>query len=127
TLLAGFRPAAVPAPASGPPIHQLRRSHGEPQPGWIHAVSGQLLAGPQGAFYLACALALLTLAVIVVVHKPVVGLWALAVVFATEDATPIPLDTSLLRAGSTHVYPADVLSIVLLLATAVFAIRRPPP
>ncbi len=90
-------------------------------------MSGQLLAGPQGLFYLACALILLAAAVIVVVLKPVLGLWALAAVFATEDATPVPLDTSLLRAGGTHVYPADVLSVVLLLATLVFMIRRPPP
>ncbi len=90
-------------------------------------MSGQLLAGPQGFFYLACALILLASAVIVVVLKPVLGLWALAAVFATEEATPIPLDTSLLRAGATHLYPADVLSVVLLLATLVFLIRRPPP
>lgn len=90
-------------------------------------MSGQLLTGPQGAFYLACALTLLALAVVAVVHKPAVGLWALVIVFATEDATPIPLDTSLLQAGGTHVYPADVLSVVLLLAAVVFAIRRPPP
>jgi hypothetical protein len=90
-------------------------------------MTGQLLAGPQGLFYLACALTLLAFAVIVVALKPVLGLWALAAVFATEDATPIPLDTSLLRTGSTHIYPADVLSVVLLLATVVFVIRRPPP
>lgn len=86
-----------------------------------------LLAGPQGSFYLACALILLTLAVILVVLKPVLGLWMLAVLYATEEATPVPLDTSVLRSGSTHIYPADVLSVVLLLATLVFVIRRPPP
>jgi hypothetical protein len=90
-------------------------------------MSGQLLAGPQGFFYLACALILLAVAVIAVVLKPVLALWGLAAVFATEAATPVPLDTSLLRAGGTHIYPADVLSVVLLLATLVFLIRRPPP
>lgn len=90
-------------------------------------MSGQLLAGPQGVFYLACVLVLLTLAVVMVVLKPVVALWALALAFATENATPVPLDTSVLQAGSTHIYPVDVLSVVLLLATVIFIIRQPPP
>lgn len=86
-----------------------------------------LLAGSQGLFYLACALILLALTVILIVLKPVLGLWMLAALYATEEATPVPLDTSVLHSGSTHVYPADVLSVVMLLATLVFVIRRPPP
>lgn len=90
-------------------------------------MTGGLLAGPQGDFYLACALILLAVAVFAVVLKPMLALWALAVLFAAEQATPVPLDASLLRAGGTHVYPFDVLSVVMLLATVIFLIRRPPP
>lgn len=90
-------------------------------------MTGQLLSSPQGIFYLACALVLLSVAVLAVVVKPVLALWALGAVFATEVATPIPLDMSLLKAGSTHIYPLDVLSVVMLLATVIFLIQRPPP
>jgi len=89
---------------------------------------GQLGAGgPQAIFYVACAVILLAAAVLAVVLKPVLALWALAVVFAAELATPVPLDASLLRAGGTHVYPADVLIVVMLIAAVIHLIERPPP
>jgi hypothetical protein len=90
-------------------------------------VIGQLLGSPETAFYAACALLLLTVAVIAVVLKPALALWALAVLFLTEYATPVPLDTSLVKAGTTHIYPADAVAVVLLIATAIFLIRQPPP
>ena len=64
---------------------------------------------------------------VAVVLKPVLALWALAVLFLTEFATPVPLDTSLVKAGTTHIYPADALAVVLLIATAINLIRQPPP
>jgi hypothetical protein len=90
-------------------------------------VIGQLLGSPETAFYAACALLLLTVAVIAVVLKPALALWALAVLFLAEYATPVPLDTSLVKAGTTHIYPADAVAVVLLIATAIFLIRQPPP
>jgi hypothetical protein len=90
-------------------------------------VIGQLLGSPETAFYAACALLLLAVAVVAVVLKPALGLWALAVLFLIEFATPVPLDTSLVRAGSTHIYPADAVAVVLLIATAIYLIRQPPP
>jgi hypothetical protein len=87
----------------------------------------QLLANPETPFFVACALLLLAVAVIAVVLKPVLALWALAVLYAAESATPVPLDASLLKTGSTHIYPADALAVVLLIATAVNLVRRPPP
>ena len=88
---------------------------------------GQLLGSPETAFYAACALLLLAVAVVAVVLKPAVALWALAILFLTEFATPIPLDTSLVKAGSTHIYPADAVAVVLLIVTAIYLIRQPPP
>ncbi len=88
---------------------------------------GQLLGSPETAFYAVCALLLLAVAVVAVVFKPAIALWALAVLFLTEYATPIPLDTSLVRAGSTHIYPADAVAVVLLIVTASYLIRQPPP
>ncbi len=90
-------------------------------------MTGQLLAGPQTAFYAACAVLLLAVTVVAVVLKPALALWALAVLFWTEFATQIPLDTSLVRAGTTHIYPADALAVLLLIATVIHLIRRPPP
>jgi hypothetical protein len=90
-------------------------------------VIGQLLGSPQTAFYAACALLLLAVAVVAVVLKPALALWALAVLFLIEFATPVPLDTSLVKAGTTHIYPADVVAVVLLIATAIYLIRQPPP
>lgn len=88
---------------------------------------GQLQGSPQTAFYAACALLLLAVAVVAVVFKPALGLWALAVLFLTESATTLPLDTSLVKAGTTHVYPTDAVAVVLLMATAIYLIRQPPP
>ena len=92
---------------------------------------GQLLASPETAFYAACAVLLLAVAVVAVVLKPALALWALAALFLIEDATPVPLDTSLapngIGAGSTHIYPADALIAVMLIATVIHLIRRPPP
>lgn len=90
-------------------------------------MTGLLASGPQAAFYVAAALVLLAVAVSAVVLRPVIALWALAAVFAAELATPVPLDTSLLHAGGTHIYPLDLLSVVMLLATVIFLIRQPPP
>jgi hypothetical protein len=90
-------------------------------------VIGQLLGSPETAFYAVCALLLLAVAVVAVVLKPAIALWALAVLFLTEFATTIPLDTSLVKAGSTHIYPADAVAVVLLIVTAVYLIRQPPP
>ena len=88
---------------------------------------GQLLGSPETAFSAACALLLLAVAVVAVVLKPALALWALAVLFLTEFATPVPLDTSLVKAGTTHIYPADAVAMVLLIATAIYLIRQPPP
>lgn len=88
---------------------------------------GKVLANPEIAFYAACALLLLAGAVAAMVLKPVLALWALAYLYATEYAVPVPLDTSLVKAGSTHIYPADALAAVLLIAAAINLIRRPPP
>ena len=88
---------------------------------------GQLLGSPETAFYAMCALLLLAVAVVAVVLKPAIALWALAVLFLAEFATTIPLDTSLVKAGSTHIYPADAVAVVLLIVTAVYLIRQPPP
>ena len=82
---------------------------------------GQLLGSPETAFYAVCALLLLAVAVVAVVLKPAVALWALAVLFLTEFATTIPLDTSLVKAGSTHIYPADAVAVVLLIVTAILS------
>jgi hypothetical protein len=90
-------------------------------------VIGQLLGSPETAFYAACALLLLAVAVVAVVLKPALALWALAVLFLIEFATPVPLDTSLVKAGTTHIYPADVVAVVLLIAAAIYLIRQPPP
>jgi hypothetical protein len=90
-------------------------------------VIGQLLASPELAFYVASAVLLLAVAVVAVVLRPALALWALAVLYLTEFATPIPLDTSLVRAGATHIYPADALAVVLLIATVILLIRQPPP
>jgi hypothetical protein len=90
-------------------------------------MTGQLAASPQAVFYAASAALLLAVAVLAVVLKPVLALWALAAVFAAELATPVPLDTSLLRAGGTHIYLADILGLVMLIATVINLIRRPPP
>jgi hypothetical protein len=90
-------------------------------------VIGQLLGSPETAFYAACALLLLAVAVVAVVLKPTVALWALAALYLTEYVTPIPLDTSLVKAGSTHIYPADAVAVVLLIASGIYLIRRPPP
>jgi hypothetical protein len=90
-------------------------------------VTGQLLGNPQTAFYAACALILLAVAVVAIVLKPALALWALAVLFLTEFATPLPLVTSLAKAGATHIYPADVVAVMLLIATAIYLIRQPPP
>jgi hypothetical protein len=69
-------------------------------------MSGQLLVGPQGAFHVGCALVLLAVAVIAVVYKPVIAPWAVGAAFAVEDAMPVSLDTSLLRASWQR--PLDV-------------------
>jgi hypothetical protein len=90
-------------------------------------VIGQLLGSPETAFYAACALLLLAVAVVAVVLKPAVALWALAILFLTEYVTPIPLDTSLVKAGTTHIYPADAVAVVLLIVSAIYVIRQPPP
>ena len=90
-------------------------------------MTGQLLGSPETAFYAACALLLLAVAVVAIVLKPALALWALAVLFLTEFATPLPLDTSLAKAGTTHIYPADAVAVVLLIATAIYLIRQPPP
>jgi hypothetical protein len=90
-------------------------------------MSGLLAASPQGIFYVACGALLLAVAVLALVLRPILALWALAGVFAAELASPVPLDTSLLRAGATHVYPADVLTVMMLIATVINLIRRPPP
>jgi hypothetical protein len=90
-------------------------------------VTGQLLRSPETAFYAACALLLLAVAVVAVVLKPALALWAVAILFLAEFATPVPLDTSLVKAGTTHIYPADVVAVVLLIATAIYLVRQPPP
>jgi len=90
-------------------------------------VIGHLLGSPETAFYAACALLLLAVAVVAVVLKPALALWALAVLFLTEFTTSVPLDTSLVKAGSTHIYPADAVAVVLLIAAAIYLIRQPPP
>jgi hypothetical protein len=90
-------------------------------------VIGQLLGSPETTFYAACALLLLAVAVVAVVLKPALALWALAVLFLTEFATTIPLNASLVKSGSTHIYPADAVAAVLLIATAIYLIRQPPP
>jgi hypothetical protein len=90
-------------------------------------VIGQLAASPESAFFAASAVLLLAAAVLAVVFKPVIALWALTILFAAESATPVPLDTSALMAGGTHLYPADVLSVVMLAATVIQVVRRPPP
>lgn len=90
-------------------------------------MTGQLLGSPETTFYAACALLLLAVAVVAVVLKPALALWALAVLFLTEFATPIPLDASLVKAGATHIYPADAVAVVMLIVTAIYLIRQPPP
>ena len=90
-------------------------------------MTGQLLGSPETAFYAACALLLLAVAVVAVVLKPALALWALAVLFLTESATPVPLDTFLAKAGATHIYPADAVAVVLLIVTTIYLIRQPPP
>lgn len=90
-------------------------------------MTGQLLASPETAFYAACAVLLLAVAVVAVVLRPALALWALAVLYLTEFSTPIPLDTSLVRTGGTHIYPTDTLAVVMLIATMIHLIRRPPP
>jgi hypothetical protein len=90
-------------------------------------VIGQLLGSTETAFYAACALLLLAVAVVAVALKPAVALWVLAVLFLTEYVTPLPLDTSLVKAGTTHIYPADAVAVVLLIVTAIYLIRQPPP
>jgi hypothetical protein len=90
-------------------------------------VIGQHLGSPETTFYAACALLLLAVAVVAVVLKPALALWAVAILFLTEFATQLPLDTSLAKAGTTHIYPADVVAVVLLFATAIYLIRQPPP
>ena len=90
-------------------------------------MTGQLLGSSGTAFYAGCALLLLAVAVVAVVLKPALALWALAVLFLTEDATQLPLDTSLVKTGTTHIYPADAVAVMLLLATAIYLIRQPPP
>jgi len=90
-------------------------------------VTGHLLGSSETALYAACALLLLAVAVIAVVLKPALAMWALAVLFLAEDATPLPLDTSLVKTGSLHIYPADAIAVVLLIATAIYLIRQPPP
>jgi hypothetical protein len=90
-------------------------------------VTGQLATDPQTTFYAACAVLLLAVGVLAVVVKPVLAMWALAVLFVADMATPVPLDTSLLRVGASNIYPVDVLSVVMLIATAILFIRRPPP
>jgi hypothetical protein len=79
------------------------------------------------AFYAACALLLLAVAVIAVVLKPALALWALAVLFLTEYATPLPLDASLVKTGTIHIYPADAVAVIMLIVTAIYLIRQPPP
>ena len=88
---------------------------------------GQLLGSPETAFYAVCALLLLAVAVLAVVLKPALALWILAVLFLVEFVTPIPLDTSLVKAGTTHIYPADAVAVLLLIVTAIYLIRQPPP
>ena len=88
---------------------------------------GQHLGSPETTFYAACALLLLAVAVVAVVLKPALALWAVAILFLTEFATQLPLDTSLAKAGTTHIYPANVVAVVLLFATASYLIRQPPP
>ncbi len=88
---------------------------------------GKLLGSPETAFFAACALLLLAVAVVAIVLKPALALWGLAVLFLTEFATPLPLVTSLAKAGTTHIYPADAVAVVLLIATAIYLIRQPPP
>jgi hypothetical protein len=90
-------------------------------------VIGQLLESPQTDFYAVCALLLLAVAVVAVVLKPAVALWALAILFLIEFATTVPLSTSLVKAGTTHIYPADAVAVVLLITTAIYLIRQPPP
>jgi hypothetical protein len=90
-------------------------------------VTGQLLGSPGTVFYTVCALLLLAVAVVAVVLKPALGLWAVAILFLTGFASPVPLDTSLVKAGATHIYPADAVAVVLLTATAIYLIRQPPP
>jgi len=90
-------------------------------------VTGQLLGSPETIFYATCALLLLAVAVVAIVLKPALALWTLAVLFLTEFATPVPLDTSLAKAGTTHIYPADAVAVVLLIVTAIYLIRQPPP
>jgi hypothetical protein len=90
-------------------------------------VTGHLLGSPETAFYAACALLLLAIAVVAIVLKPALALWALAILFLTEFATTLPLDTSLAKAGTTHIYPADAVAVVLLIATPIYLIRQPPP
>jgi hypothetical protein len=90
-------------------------------------VIGQLLASPQLAFYVACAVLLLAVSVVAVVLRPALALWALAIVYLTEFAAPVPLVTSLVKAGTTHIYPPDALAVVMLIATVIYLIRQPPP
>jgi hypothetical protein len=90
-------------------------------------VIGQLLGSPETTFYAVCALLLLAVAVVAVALKPALALWVLAVLFLTEFATPVPLDTSLVKAGTTHIYPTDAVAAVLLIVTAIYLIRQPPP
>ena len=90
-------------------------------------MTGQPLGSPETTFYAACALLLLAVAVVAVVLKPALALWAAAILFLAEFATPLPLDMSLAKAGTTHIYPANVVAVVLLIATAIYLIRQPPP
>src|ERR1700722_1577372 len=121
-------PAAAVCPSPGRPlVPGCQPARPDPRHSQVVTVIGQLLGNPETAFYAACALLLLAVAVVAVVLKPALGLWALAVLFLIEFATPGPLDTSLVRAGSTHIYPADAVAVVLLIATAIYLIRQPPP
>jgi hypothetical protein len=49
------------------------------------------------------------------------------VLFLTESATPLPLDASLVKTGSIHIYPADGVAVIMLIVTAIYLIRQPPP
>ena len=90
-------------------------------------MTGRLLGSPETIFYAACALLLLAVAVVAVALKPALALWALAVLFLTESATPVPLDASLVKTGTTHIYPANAVAVIMLIVTAIYLIRQPPP
>ena len=86
----------------------------------------QLLGAPESAFYAACALLLLVVAVLTVVLKPALALWVLAVLFSDESRTPSPWTRPWSRPGHPYL-PGRRGRHGVLIATAVHLIRPPPP